>query len=156
MTILKQERVSNLIMEFMELHPRVQVSLRVGPPREALESIEYGIADFALLALARRPEKFLAVRLGTAPFILVTPKRHGFDLDRMPTREQLRRLPFVTYMGDDGAEIHTPFLAEEKLDGLTGRTVRQGRGLRHHGHAVSEDAAGIREKDLLPSARTLS
>lgn len=40
MTILKQERVSNLIMEFMELHPRVQVSLRVGPPREALESIE--------------------------------------------------------------------------------------------------------------------
>ena len=123
MTILKQERVSNLIMEFMELHPRVQVSLRVGPPREALESIEYGIADFALRALARRPEKFLAVRLGTAPFILVTPKRHGFDLDRMPTREQLRRLPFVTYMGDDGAEIHTPFLAEEKLDGLTGRTV---------------------------------
>ncbi len=26
-------------------------------------------------------------------------------------------------MGDDGSEIHTPFLAEEKLDGLTGRTV---------------------------------
>lgn len=123
MTILKQERVSNLVMEFMEQHPKVQVALRVGPPREALESVEYGVADFALLALARRPEKFQAVRLGAVPFILVTPKKHDFKLDRVPTREQLCGLPFVTYMGDDGAEIHTPFLAEEKLDGLTGRTV---------------------------------
>lgn len=123
MTILRQDRVSDLVMDFMRRHPRVQVSMRAGPPREALESIEYGVADFALLALARRPEKFLAVRLGAAPFILVTPKKHDFKLDRAPTREQLSLLPFVTYMGSDGAEIHTPFLAEEKLNGLTGRTV---------------------------------
>lgn len=123
MTILSQERFSRLVMDFMAQHPKLQIAMKACPPHEALESVEYGIADFALLALARKPEKFLAVRLGTEPFILVTPKKHTYVIDKLPTREQLAALPFITYMDDDGTEVHTPFLAEEKLEGLTGRNV---------------------------------
>lgn len=123
MTILSQERFSKLVMEFMTQHPKLRIAMKACPPQEALESVEYGIADFALLAMARKPEKFLAVQLGAEPFILVAPKKHSYTIDKFPTREQLSALPFVTYMNDDGDEIHTPFLAEEKLEGLTGRTV---------------------------------
>ena len=123
MPILEQDGIADLIMRFRKEHPKVQIQVRACRAPEAIEDLKNGISDFALLASTHKLERFMTTKLCSAPFILVTPKQHGFVLDRQPTRDQLQDLPFVTYQGNVQAEIHTPCLTREQLEGLTGRTV---------------------------------
>ncbi len=123
MPIVGQSEMVALLSKFMQEHPRVQVQLRACRPREAMVDLDEGVSDIAIIAVIKPPERYLLAPLCMSPFVLVTPKNASFELDPVPTREQLQKLPFITYMGNDRSEMYSPWLGKEQLEGLAGPTV---------------------------------
>ena len=121
--IIGQDMFSSLLSRFMRENPKVHVTLRACRPLEALDDIETGVADFGLIAIAQKPERFNATLLCTTPFVLVAPKKHRFQISPAPLPEELQNLPFVMYMGNDKKEVYSPWLTSEQLKGLTGKTA---------------------------------
>lgn len=85
-----------VLAAFAQTHPRIQVQVRDALNTPCLESVQQGLADWALCTANTRHPDLHAAAVAEETFYLVCPRTHRLALNEATvTAQALRDLPFV-------------------------------------------------------------
>lgn len=94
----------NSIGEFVKKHSKIQLNIERGLSNEVRDAVHDGRVDFGILPVIFSPtienfEIFMAARP-----MLITPKSNPWNISAKPDFEELKRLPFVSFMETEGLD----------------------------------------------------
>ena len=100
-------KIIGAVSQFHKENPLVLMDMRRDMVDGVLRDVEEGRADFGLVSMASPPEQCLFDELFTSRPLLLLPCERDYVLSERPTMEELRRLPFVSYLAENG--LHRGF-----------------------------------------------
>ena len=111
-----------VLPRFLRKFPSVRLEFSQGSPQRAVELVESGEADLAVVTnLVTKPRGVVLVPFGTFHRIVITPRKHPLLKDRKLTLDAVAKYPIITYGFEAGGWGRFNHIFESK--GLTPNIV---------------------------------
>lgn len=104
-------RIVGAVTRFHRSNPLVRMDMRRGMADAIIQDVEDSRADFGLLSTAMPPEHCDFESLFTSRTLLILPSDNDYGLSERPCIDDLRKLPFVSYLEGMGMRQHRSFSA---------------------------------------------
>lgn len=112
-------RIVGAVTKFHRDNPMVYMDIRRGMADTVVQEVEDSRADFGLLSTATPPEDCDFESLFTSRTLLILPPDNDYGLPERPAIDDLRELPFVSYLEGTGMRQHRSFAATCDVSGLS-------------------------------------
>ena len=111
-------KVISAVSQYHRINPLVHIDIRRDMADGVIRDVEEARADFGLISTATPPEHCFFDDLFTSRPLLILPKEHGFALPEHPSMDDLKNLPFVSYLKGAGSQHHS-FTSSCNIDSLS-------------------------------------
>ncbi len=93
--------VVRIIAAFRKDHPEVRIKIRRALPYETVEDVSSSRVDFGLTGVTREVPNCRMEELFTSQPLLIAREDNDFGLPDKPAKEDLARLPFISFLAEN-------------------------------------------------------